>query len=129
MEARRLFIVFLFILFGTVKLAAQPGLSSGMTHYANVQVFRLKAWTRMTGNQWRDIIYRFSEFQEGRITLREGYSPEHPLKLNYNIHLDRVEFLSEKGDTNVFNNSPQIKSITIGTQFFTTTILRDILKK
>ncbi len=72
----------------------------------------------MTGKQWRDIIYRFPEFQDGRITLREGYSPEHPLKLNYNIHQDRVEFLSERGDTNVFNNSVQIKSITMGTQVF-----------
>ena len=59
---------------------AQFSSSSGQTHYASVQVFRLKAWTVMSKNEWRDVIYRFHEFQEGRIMLQGGFSPTHILR-------------------------------------------------
>src|SRR6478609_1256619 len=99
-------------------VAQNPAFSSGQTHYANVQVFRLKAWTFMSKKEWRDVIYRFPEFKEGRITLSEGFSPSHVLRMNYSNYEEDIEVINEKGDTTLLNKTSQLKSVTIGGQVF-----------
>ena len=109
---------FMAILGSYSESVAQFSSSSGQSHYASVQVFRLKAWTIMSKNEWRDVIYRFHDFQEGRIMLQGGFSPTNTLMLNFNIYEERVEIISEQGDTTTFENSAQIKLITMGEHIF-----------
>lgn len=72
----------------------------------------------MSKNEWRDVIYRFHDFQEGRIMLQGGFQPTNTLMLNFNIYEERVEIISEQGDTTTFENSAQIKLITMGDHIF-----------
>ena len=97
---------------------AQISSGSGQAYYESVQVYRLKAWTTMAMHEWRDVIYRFHDFQEGRIVLPGGFSPTHVLRLNFNLYQERVEYITEKGDTAVLEISDQIKSLNVGDLVF-----------
>ena len=112
------FFVLILLIVAYAGRAQNPAFSSGQTHYENAQVFRLKAGMLMSKREWRDVIYRFSEFREGRITLREGFSPTRSLLMNFNIYKERMEFITEKGDTSAFEFSRQLKSIGIDNHVF-----------
>ena len=114
---RILLLIFLAVEINTA-FAQNPAFSSGQTHYANVQVFRLKAWTFMSKKEWRDVIYRFPEFKEARITLSEGFSPSHVSQMNYSNYDEAIEVINEKGDTTMLDKTSQLKSVTIGGQVF-----------
>ena len=83
----------------------------------------------MSKIQWKDVIYRFEEFQEGRITLREGFSPDHPLQMNLNVFLGRIDYITNKGDTVAFENSQALKSVAISNHLFYTIIPKEDLLK
>lgn len=68
----------------------------------------------MSGRQWLPVIYRYPNFMEGSITLANGFSPTTKMKLNYNVYDDKIELITEDGDTSVLENAHQLKSINIG---------------
>jgi len=78
------------------------------------EVYTLKAWAIMDKRAWNDVIYLFPNFQEASLVLTDNFSPSKKLLLNFNSYLDKVELITEKGDTIDFPNSAAIKSRTAG---------------
>lgn len=112
---------FLFVsicLFGVPIDSIAQSFSSGEVYYSEAQVFKLKAWTTMNKREWNNVIYRFPEFQEASMVLRGGFSPSIKLRLNFNIYLEKIEIITESGDTTDFPNSAEIKSIKTADHIF-----------
>ena len=81
--------------------------------------FTLPAQAEVLKLPWRDRIYRFQEFQKGRITYTKGFELDYEFDLNYNVYFERMDFIDRSGDTLCITNTEQIKSIQIGnTTFF-----------
>lgn len=115
---KRIFpLVFISLLGVSIESNAQS-VSSGEVYYSKVQVFKLKAWTIMNKREWNNVIYSFPEFQEASIALQGGFSPSRKLRLNFNIYLERIEIITESGDTIDFKNSAEIKSIKTADHLF-----------
>jgi hypothetical protein len=84
-----------------------------------INYFTLPAQAEVLKLPWRDRIYRFQEFQKGKITYTKGFELEHEFDLNYNVYFERMDFIDSSGDTLCITNTQQIKSIQIGnTTFF-----------
>ena len=67
---------------------------------------------------WRDSIYRFPSFQEGKITFATGFTPDGEVLLNYNLYFMRMELIEASGDTAGVMPSRDVKQITIGERIF-----------
>ncbi|GAC1450384.1 MAG: hypothetical protein NVSMB7_12680 [Chitinophagaceae bacterium] len=62
-------------------------------------------------------IYRFPAFTEGTVVMRNGIISSQ--KLNYNISLDEMHFISEKGDTLSLSDPPAVNFISMkGGRFY-----------
>jgi len=66
---------------------------------------------------WKDSIYRFPEFQKGKITYNTGQL-DHEFDLNYNLYFEKIDFISSSGDTLSITNTREIKTIQIGHAWF-----------
>jgi hypothetical protein len=80
--------------------------------------FTLPAWTTVTRVPWHKSIYRFQEFQKGKITYRWGTDLDFEFDLNYNVYLETMDFINSAGDTMSITNTGEIQSIQIGTKTF-----------
>jgi len=81
--------------------------------------FTVPAQTEVLKLPWRNRIYRFQEFQKGKITYTKGFELDYEFDLNYNAYFERMDFIDSSGDTLCITNTEQIKSIQIGnTTFF-----------
>jgi hypothetical protein len=85
-------------------------------HGQESRFYRLKPDQDIRTAYWRDSIYRFSEFINGRLTFIAGRSQER--KFNYNFFSGNMDFINEKGDTLTLTNSPELRLVTIGSHVF-----------
>ena len=83
-----------------------------------VEMLHLKRFEKVPQTEWRDKVYLLPEFQPGTIIYQTGFRVNHTFKLNYNIYHERMEFLSEDGDTLAIKSDRQIKLIEIGHHLF-----------
>lgn len=67
---------------------------------------------------WRDSIYLYPRFQQGRLELMNGVSPSHPLMLNFNFFLGLMELAQMNGDIGVLDVSNGVKYVWIGDHKF-----------
>ena len=77
---------------------------------------RLKPGEDIRTSAWRDSLYRFSSFLDGRAILISGPSPKY--KMNYNLLSGDMEFLNPEGDTMVLKKTPEVKLVTVGGHVF-----------
>ena len=67
---------------------------------------------------WHDSIYRFPTFQEGSLNFTKQQGQTLKALYNYNIFLDRIEIISDQGDTIPVKNSAGIQFININNTIF-----------
>lgn len=80
-------------------------------------LLKLPLLTNISSVSWKDSIYRFPEFQKGKITYTKGML-EHEFYLNYNMYFEKMDFISESGDTLHIGNTREIKEVQIGNTWF-----------
>jgi hypothetical protein len=80
-------------------------------------LLKLPALTNISSVPWKDIIYRFPAFEKGKIAYATGLL-EHEFYLNYNMFFEKMDFISESGDTLNITNTREIKEIQIGQTWF-----------
>jgi hypothetical protein len=80
---------------------------------ATQSIFKLKAGLSPFQTDWRDSIYRFAEFQEGRIAYSTGATPKNVARLNYNELTGAMDHMTEKNDTATEVNPRDIRSASI----------------
>jgi hypothetical protein len=66
----------------------------------------------------RDSIYRFREFQYGRVTFSTGFSPAEKFRLNYNLFLGQMDLITNDGDTSQIQRFTFLMLVTIGDHLF-----------
>jgi hypothetical protein len=67
---------------------------------------------------WRDSVYRFPEFRQGRFEFANGFSPSTTLNMNYNIFLETIDTKDSAGQVRRVGKFPEIKFIWIGDRKF-----------
>ena len=82
------------------------------------QTYRLNAYTFLSHVAWKDSLYRFSKFQEGSMVFNRGVSSDLKWQMNYNLYLQRMERITERGDTIGMEYSSAIKVVIIGNRLF-----------
>jgi len=80
-------------------------------------LLKLAALTNISSVPWKDSIYRFPAFEKSKITYATG-SLEHEFYLNYNMYFEKMDFISESGDTLNITNTREIKEIQLGHTWF-----------
>ena len=91
---------------GVQKIYSQPD-----------NLLKLPLLTNISSVAWKDSIYRFPAFEKGRITYTTGML-DHEFYLNYNMYFEKMDFISESGDTLNITNTREIKEIKIGDTWF-----------
>jgi hypothetical protein len=79
---------------------------------------KLPAHTFVSTMSWWDSIYRFPEFQLGRIKYFTEFSPDALFQLNYNLYYGGIDFIGDKGDTLQMKPLKTIERIEIGGHLF-----------
>ncbi|HET6543667.1 MAG TPA: hypothetical protein VFG46_24450, partial [Chryseolinea sp.] len=105
-------------LFGIVFLLCLLGGSFQLVSAQSINYFTLPAWTNVTKVPWRKSIYRFQEFQKGKITYTKGFELDYEFDLNYNVYNETMDFINEAGDTLSIMNMGEIRAIQIGNKTF-----------
>jgi len=77
-----------------------------------------KAHYKLSKEALRDSIYRFHDFQYGRVTFSTGFSPEEKLRLNYNLYRGQMDLITNDGDTSQVQRFKYLKLVTIGNHLF-----------
>lgn len=96
---------------------SQPG-GSVICWAQSPPLFKLPARTSIHQATWKDSIYRFPEFQDGKIIFMTGFSPDKTVKFNYNLFFGQVDFIDKNGDTLQVKPSKELKEINIGGHSF-----------
>jgi hypothetical protein len=100
------------LILNTLLLAGTASVYSQST-----ELMRLKAGETVTETSWRDSIYRFQDFQDGKIIFYNGISPVY--KINYNLYFTEMDMIDDKGDTITVKDSKDLKLVSIkGHVFF-----------
>ncbi len=81
-------------------------------------LLKLPAHTHVAKVSWRDSIYRFPDFQYGRITWATGFAPVDTFRLNYNLYFAQLDLINAKGDTVQVKPSRELKLVQIGGNIF-----------
>lgn len=84
----------------------------------NIEPLRLGRFETVSQTEWRDQVYLLPQFQPGTIIYQTGFRLDQTLNLNYNIYHERMEFISEDGDTLGIKEDRHIKLIEIGSHLF-----------
>lgn len=84
----------------------------------NIEQLRLGRFESVSQTEWRDQVYLLPQFQQGTIIYQTGFKLDQTLNLNYNIYHERMEFISEDGDTLGIKADQHIKLIEIGSRLF-----------
>jgi hypothetical protein len=91
----------------------------GQSSFAQTAPLRkLPAHTFVSTMSWWDSIYRFPEFQLGRIKYFTEFSPDALFQLNYNLYYGGIDFIGDKGDTLQMKPLKTIERIEIGGHLF-----------
>jgi|SRR5688572_22056294 len=80
-------------------------------------LLKLPLFTSISSVPWKDSIYRFPAFLKGKITYTTGIL-EHEFYLNYNMYFEKMDFISDSGDTLNITNTREIKEVQIGNTWF-----------
>jgi hypothetical protein len=83
-----------------------------------LRIYKLPSYTSVSKVSWRDSVYRFPNFEYGRITLVTGFSPEEKIRLNYNLYLGQMQMITNNGDTSHVKQLKELKFISIGDHLF-----------
>jgi hypothetical protein len=83
-----------------------------------LRIYKLPAHTFVRAVSWHDSVYRFPNFEYGRITLATGFSPEEKIRLNYNLYLGQMQMITTTGDTSHVKQLKELKFISIGDHLF-----------
>ena len=94
------------------------GTLSSHSYSQSEKVLKLPAHTHVATVSWYDSIYRFPDFQNGRITFSTGFSPKQTIKVNYNLYFLQLDIINEKGDTLKLKPSKEMKLFDIGGHLF-----------
>ena len=105
-------------LLGMVFLFSLPGGCFQVVFAQTTNYFTLPAWTSVTKVPWHKSIYRFQEFQKGKITYIRGTEQDFEFDLNYNVYLETMDFINSADDTMSITNTREIRSIQIGNKTF-----------
>jgi hypothetical protein len=105
-------------LFGIVFLLCLLEGSFQLVSAQSINYFTLPAWTSVTKVPWRESIYRFQEFQKGKITYTKGFELDYEFDLNYNVYNETMDFINEAGDTLSIINKGEIRAVQIGNKTF-----------
>lgn len=99
--------LFLLLLLHSMRLPAQ-----------DKDDFILGSNQRLSDVSWKDSIYLYSTFREGKITYDRGFTPQYSWNMNYNMYYESMSFINRKGDTVLLNNPPTLKLVTLGEDIF-----------
>jgi hypothetical protein len=80
--------------------------------------FRLERGRLLENAAWKDSVYRFSNFLEGSLNFMNRNTTTLKALYNYNIFFDRIEIISERGDTVPVKNTGSIQFITMNNNVF-----------
>jgi hypothetical protein len=83
-----------------------------------IKIYKLPAYTLISDVSWRDSVYRFPNFEYGRITLSTGFSPEEKIRFNYNLYLGQMQMITTNGDTSHVKQLKELKFLSIGDHLF-----------
>lgn len=67
---------------------------------------------------WKDSVYRFPSFQQGRLEMTNGFVPSHRPLLNYSAMAGAIVIKPDSGHVLVMRKSPAIKFVWIGDHKF-----------
>ena len=84
----------------------------------DIEQLRLGRFESVSQTEWQDQVYLLPQFQQGTIIYQTGFKLDQTLNLNYNIYHERMEFLSDDGDTLGIKADHNIKLIEIGSHLF-----------
>jgi len=76
------------------------------------------SWTQMP---WKDSVYIFPGFGEGRIEYKSGYSTSHHLKMNYNVLFETFMIMQDDGRVIPFKDIEDIRYVWIDDNKFVRT--------
>jgi hypothetical protein len=65
---------------------------------------------------WKDSLYRFNDFQDGRVKFITGLSKTY--KLNYSLASGEMEFIDINGDSLVLDGTPDLRLVNVGGWIF-----------
>src|SRR5215212_3753633 len=80
------------------------------------RLYRLKPDEEAKQTIWRDSLYRFKQFMDGRLTYIVGKSQHQ--KFNYNLFSGKVEFINDLGDTLDVTESNELRLAMISNRVF-----------
>jgi hypothetical protein len=81
-------------------------------------VYTLERGKRLDNVDWKNSVYRFANFQEGSLNFASRNINSMKALYNYNIFFDRMEIISERGDTVPLANTGSIQFITMNDNVF-----------
>jgi hypothetical protein len=103
----RLFTLLLILLTSHSILAQKPK-----------HAFRLERGQLLENVAWKDSVYRFPNFLEGSLNFMNRNTTTLKALYNLNIFFDRIEIISERGDTVPMKNTGNVQFITMNDNVF-----------
>jgi hypothetical protein len=104
-----------FMIFVLSVIALVYHIQYGYAQYS--KLLKLPAHTDVTKMSWWDSVYRFQDFQYGKITYTSGVSSHDKVQLNYNLYFGRIDRINQKGDT-VELKPRKLRLVNIGERTF-----------
>ncbi len=108
----------LLIAVGFLKTAsAQDGYGSTSVYDRVVQfpkgkrLYKLPPLQVWDHQPWKDSVYRFPSFQEGRLEMDKGFTPSFRPMLNYNFFTGSIQILAPDGTKTHLKRSEEIKAV------------------
>lgn len=68
--------------------------------------------------RWKDSVYRFQSFEQGKLEMTNGFIPSHRPMLNYNFMYESFDIKQPTGEIVKMRKSPAIKAVWVGDHKF-----------
>jgi hypothetical protein len=78
--------------------------------------YRVRPYETVTSTVWKDSVYRFNNFEEGRVRFINGFSKTY--KLNYSLASGEMEFIDANGDSLQLHGTPDLRLVNVGGRIF-----------
>jgi hypothetical protein len=82
----------------------------------SAKLYRVRPGESLRHSVWRDSLYRFDNFTEGRVTFIKGISKTY--KLNYSLLSGEMEFIDHDGDSLILRGTPDLRIVNVGGRIF-----------
>jgi hypothetical protein len=96
--------------------AANTDCFSQQSANAKPELYRVRPYETIRSSVWKDSLYRFDNFQEGRVRFINGVSKTY--KLNYSLASGEMEFIDASGDSLILNGTPDLRLVNVGGRIF-----------